>query len=250
MTFKTSFTTLAAVICFAATANAQSLATFGSAEAAGLGESSALLGVSMSSGASGWGPVGTLIGQTYRFSSGANTFAQAYAVSPSVGVQNNMPTGSIQASVGYTFIHTDLKLVSVPATDTPSPLPILGVETGSSNGVFISGQGNYWGTGENTAQVIASYGFGAEYYWTRFRAAHRLAPSDNPFYVGAEFVLQGTQKTTPSAMRYQVGPTLEYRVTPDFRVGVSGGYRGGNNNAPGSGYVRIEFLALSRMSTK
>lgn len=73
--------------------------------------------------------------------------------------------------------------------------------------------------------------------------AHRLAPA---VYFGGE-VAQGTQATTPSAMRYEVGPTIEYRVSPEFRVGASGGYRGGNKNAPATGYARVEFLLLTKL---
>lgn len=219
----------------AITADAQSFATFGSAEVAGFGEGSALLGTSVNTGRQGWGPVGTLVAQTYRYRSGLNTHAQAYALSPSIGLINIMPTGSIQAGVGYTFVNTD------------GPVNVIGVETGSKNGVFVSAQGNYWGNGENSAQVIGSYGFASEYYWTRGRAAHRLAPSATPVYLGAELVVQGSQKFVPSATRYQFGPTLEYRFTPQFRMGVSGGYRGGNNNARGTGYGRVEFLVLTKL---
>ena len=216
-------------------AGAQSIATFGSAEAAGFGEGSALLGSSINTGHQGWGPVGTITAQTYRYRSGANTHAQAYALSPSVGLINIMRGGSIQGGVGYTFVHAD------------GPVNVLGVEGGSKNGVFVSAQGNYWGNGENSAQVIGSYGFASDYYWTRGRASHRLAPSATPVYLGAEVVVQGSQKFVPAATRYQFGPTLEYRFTPQFRMGMSGGYRGGNNNAAGTGYGRVEFLVLTTM---
>lgn len=227
---------IAAVLTLATAslAGAQALATFGSAELAGFGEGSALLGGTLSTGKRGWGPIATAIVQTYRYRSGVDSHAQAYAFSPSVGLQNMMAEGSVQASVGYTFVNTEFAGI------------VAGSETGGRSGVFASAQGNYWGNGENTAQVIGSYNFKSDYYWTRGRAAHRLAPSANPVYVGAELVLQGSQDFTPSIMRYQVGPTIEYRVTPDFRVGASAGYRGGNNNAPGSGYARVEFLHLSR----
>lgn len=214
---------------------AQNMATFGSAEVAGFGEGSALLGTSINAGVRGWGPVATLVGQTYRYRSGLNTHAQAYAISPSLGLVHTTAVGAVQGSVGYTFVRTD------------GPVTVLGVEGGSKSGVFVSGQGNYWGNGENTAQAIASYGFASEYLWSRFRAAHRLAPSATPFYLGGEFVFQGTQKDTPSRYRYQLGPTIEYRFTPEFRMGASAGYRGGNNNAAGTGYGRVEFLVLSKL---
>jgi hypothetical protein len=227
---------LAAALSLAAApaASAQALATFGSAELAGFGEGSALIGASLSTGRRGLGPVANLVAQTYRYRSGLNSHTQAYAISPSIGLQNAMATGSVQAMVGYTFVDTEFGGI------------VAGNETGGRSGVFGSVQGNYWGNGENTAQFIGSYNFKSEYYWTRGRAAHRLAPSAHPVYVGGELVLQGSQDFTPSIFRYQVGPTIEYRVTPDFRVGASAGFRGGNNSAPGSGYARIEFLKLNR----
>lgn len=218
--------------------SAQNVATYGSVEVAGFGEGSALLGTSISSGVRGWGPVASLVGQTYRYRSGLNTHAQAWAISPSLGLVHTTAVGAVQGSVGYTFVR---------AEGLPSNSNLLGVEGGTKSGVFVSGQGNYWGTGENTAQAIASYGFASEYLWSRLRAAHRVSPSATPVYLGGEFVFQGTQQTTPSVWRYQLGPTIEYRMTPEFRVGASAGYRGGNNNAAGTGYARVEFLLLSRL---
>lgn len=233
-------------VAVASSARAQALATFGSAEVAGFGEGSALLGSSLSTGRQGLGPIAGLVGQTYRYRNTQNTSAQAYAISPSVGLQYTMPTGAVSASVGYSFVSTQFDRV------------VSGGELGGTSGVFASGQGNYWGTGENTAQVIGSYGFKSEYYWSRVRAAHRLAPSAQPVYVGAELVVQGTQQgyinnrltgtRGPSETRFEVGPTIEYRISPEFRVGASGGLRGGNNSTPQSGYARIEFLLLTKLA--
>ena len=233
-------------VVLASSVGAQSLATFGSAEVGGFGEGSALLGTSLSTGRQGLGPIAGLVGQTYRYHDTQTSHAQAYAISPSVGLQYAMPTGAVSASVGYTFVNTQFDRV------------ISGGELGGTNGVFVSAQGNYWGTGENTAQVIGSYGFKSEYYWSRLRAAHRLAPSANPIYLGGEFVLQGTQQgyivnsasglRGPSQTRYEVGPTIEYRVSPEFRIGASGGLRGGNNSTPQSGYARVEFLLLTKLA--
>ena len=233
-----------ALLIGASTANAQALATFGSAEVAGYGEGSALLGTSLSTGHLGLGPVATLVGQTYRYRNAPGSHAQAWAVSPSLGLQYAMPDGAVQGSLGYTFVSTEFTGV------------VSGNESGGTNGAFVTGQVNHWGTGEHTAQWIGNYGFKSEYYWTRARFAQRFVDAPHPIYLGVEGVLQGTQKETraangtllvPTQMRYEFGPTLEYRVSNDFRVGGSAGFRGGNNNAPSSGYVRIEFLALSRL---
>jgi hypothetical protein len=244
MTYNTRLISFAAALSFgfASVAPAQSLATFGSAELGGFGEGSALLGVSVSTGKLGWGPVGTLVAQTYRYNNGVDVFAQAYAISPSIGIQNSMQGGNYNLMVGYTFVNTQFTGI------------VSGAEVGGTNGVFVSAQGNYWGDGENTAQAIGSWGFADDYYWTRFRASHRLAPSSTPVYLGGEVVFQGSQQTqtignftTPTQFRYELGPTIEYRFTPDVRVGASGGLRAGNNDVPSSGYVRVEFLILTKL---
>ena len=87
-------------IGFAASLNAQALATFGSAELAGFGEGSALLGTSITTGHLGLGPMATLVGQTYRYQNGPGSHAQAYAISPSLGLQYSMPTGAVSAGLG------------------------------------------------------------------------------------------------------------------------------------------------------
>ena len=244
MTKRITSLAAALTVALATVASAQALATFGSAEVAGFGEGSALIGTSLSTGRQGWGPVASLVAQTYRYRSGPSAHAQAYALSPALGLNYTTSVGAVQAALGYSFVNTD-----VP------DLNIIGVETGSKSGPFVSAMTNYWGNGENSAQAIGSYGFANEYYWSRLRASHRLAPAVHPIYLGGEFVFQGTQKTqaigttgrrTSAASRYQFGPTIEYRISPDFRVGASGGYRGGHNNAAGTGYGRVEFLALTR----
>lgn len=224
----------AAAVCAAtpiSLAAQSSFATYGSVEVAGFGEGSALIGTSWNTGRQGLGPVASIQAQTYRYRL-LGSHAQAYAVSPSLGLVNIMPTGSVQASVGYSFVETDFP-------------DVIGIETGSKSGMFASTMANYWGTGANTAQAIASYGFASEYYWTRLRAARRLAPSASPIYLGGEVVFQGSGRTSTS--RIQVGPTIEYRFTPEFRMGMSGGYKGGNNRYPGTGYGRVEFLVLTKL---
>lgn len=109
----------AGLLAASSTARAQSLATFGSAEIAGFGEGSALLGTSISSGRQGISPVASVVAQTYRYRSGVSTHAQAWSISPSLGLQYNMPGGSVQGALGYTFVNTD-----VPGT-------VVGLESGS-----------------------------------------------------------------------------------------------------------------------
>lgn len=216
-----------------APARGQTLATFGAIEAAGLGEGLALFGVGLSHNGLGWGPTAAASLLSYRYRTGVrNNTAQAYAFAPGVGLQNNYGTGAFQALVGYTFVNVD----------AAPPSGIIGLEAGSQNSPFVLGQVNHWGDGNVALQAIASYNFQAQYTWARARGAQRLAGS--PVFVGAEVVAQGTPKNS-GAFRFNVGPTIEYRVTEQFRLGASGGLRTGTNNLPTTGYVRAEFLALT-----
>src|SRR5665213_3104644 len=138
-------------LAVANSARAQAFATFGSLEAAGLGEGSALLGTSISGSRMGWVPVATLIGQIYRYNVGGGATNDAFALSPSIGLQNNMPRGTVQASVGYSFVGTNGDREVTNSGSTGVPQSIIGVQTGTSNTMFVSAQGNYWGDGENTA---------------------------------------------------------------------------------------------------
>lgn len=249
-------TSLAVAIAFSAsTAHAQALATFSSAELAGYGEGSLLLGASLTSGNQGWGPIGTLIGQTYRFRDqgiGSSSHAQAWAISPAAGMQYSTSTGAVQGLVGYTFVNSDEGTNNLGVGTV-----VAGNPTGGTNSAFVSAQVNHWGTGEHGVQWIGNYAFESEYYWTRLRLNQRFITAPHPVYFGVEGVVQGSQKTesitvgtstfrTQAQTRYQVGPTIEYRVTNDLRIGGAVGYRGGNNGFPGSGYAKLEMLALSR----
>src|SRR6476619_1873896 len=74
----------AALAAFASIpAGAQSLATYGSAEAAGYGEGSLFLGSTLSlPGGQGWSPLVSAYVQTYRYRSGVNSPATATAFAP------------------------------------------------------------------------------------------------------------------------------------------------------------------------
>jgi hypothetical protein len=244
-----SIAVVAALLFGATTAHAQALAVYGGAELAGFGEGSALLGGTLSTGRQGLGPIVSAQAQAYRYQSGPGAHNTAVAVSPAVGLQWLMSEGLVQASVGYTF-----------ADDNVGALLSPGGEFGGKS-TFVSGQINHWGNGDHQLQWIGNYAFKPEYYWTRGRASTRVIDAPNPIFLGAEAVFQGYVRTnsyntstiggTPAILtrpswRFQVGPTLEYRITNDFRVGASAGYRGGPGGSPASAYGRVEFLSLSR----
>ena len=217
-------------------ASAQALATYGSAEAAGFGEGSLFLGATLGlPGGQGLSPFVAGYVQTYRYYLRASrTHANATAFAPSVGLSYGTPTGAVSGSIGYNFTNTKLDSAA-----------FIGLQGGNTGSLFSTFQANYWGDGNKAVQGIVSYAYRSEYLWSRLRAAHRLGTT--PFFGGGEFVYQGSSKINQH--RYQVGPTIEYRFTPAFRLGGAAGYKGGDNY-PGSGYAQINFLVLSNLGSR
>jgi hypothetical protein len=249
MTTRTRLLSLASAlsIALAPSASAQSLAVYGGVEAAGLGESSALLGASIAGGL-GLSPVLGVTAQTYRFRNGAGGFISANAISPLIGLQYNTGRQMWMGGVGYSFVSTDL----------PAGTPGIGLSSGTEDGPFVLGQVNHWGDGNVDVQAIASFAFEPQYLWSRFRAAQRLGIT--PVFFGGEVVAQGSPShdddrvlvpggptvrvNVPSYWSFNVGPTLQYRVTENFRLLAAAGARIGTNDVPLSGYGKLEFLAL------
>jgi hypothetical protein len=244
MTTRTRILTLAAVLAALTSriSGAQSLATYGSAEAAGHGEGSLFLGSTLSAGGPGISPFVSAYVQTYRYRSGPGTYANATAFAPAVGLSYGTPVGAVSASLGYNFI-----------SSSTSNVGFIGLQGGNEGSAFTTLQGNYWGDGDEAVQGIVSYSFRSQYVWSRLRAGHRVGTS--PVFLGGEAVWQGTSNgripgttLTYSAHRYQFGPTIEYRFTPEFRLGGAAGYKGGDNNYPGTGYVSVNFLWLNSLA--
>ena len=220
-------------------AAAQNLAVYGAAEAAGFGEGSAILGAALTPGHLGLNWVAGANVQTYRYRSGLDpagkvTFTQRVAFTPSVGLQFRVPDGAIQGTVGYNFT----------SGDVANNLNV-GVPGGGVNSPVLAAQGNYWG-GIFEHEGIVAYTTKNQYLWSRVRLAARPMPM-TPVYLGGEFIYQGT---ADFGHRYQVGPTINFHVTPNFHFGVDGGLRwnsvaGSTANQPKSGYAGIYFVALS-----
>lgn len=230
-----SMSSLAAALVVAAfvsvPAGAQSLATYGSAEAAGDGGGSLFLGSTLGlPGGVGLSPIVSAYVQTYRYRTGTG-HATATAFSPAVGLSYGTPVGAVSATVGYNFTSTDV-----------SNNRLVELQGGNTESVTSTLQGNYWGDGNQAVQGIVAYAWKSEYVWSRLRAAKRLGTT--PAFAGAEVVYQGTSKNY-SQHRYQFGPTIEYRFTPRFRLGGAAGYKGGDNNYAGTGYAQINFLLLT-----
>jgi len=230
---KSAFALAAALsAALSLSAGAQSLATFGSAEAAGYGEGSLFLGstLRLRSG-QGLSPLIGAQAQSYRYRSGLNSHAVATAFAPLVGLAYGMPTGQVSGNIGYNFVNVD------------NPTAFVGLEGGNTGSVFTSLQANYWGDGNKAVQGIVSYAYRSEYVWSRLRAGHRIG--DSRVFAGGEVVYQGADRPDFSQYRYQFGPTIEYRFTPKFRMGGAAGFRGGDSNYRGSGYAQINFLVLN-----
>ena len=247
MTTRTRILSLASVlsVALASSASAQSLAVYGGVEAAGLGESSGLLGASLAGSGLGLSPVVSVTGQTYRYRNSTGGYVSANAISPLVGLQFNSGRSIVMGGIGYSFV----------TSDRPAGASGIGLPSGSEDGVFILGQVIHWGDGNRDVQAIASYAFEPSYLWARGRAAQRLNTS--PIFVGGEVVAQGSPGkdfvtgtppvVTPgrSYWSFNVGPTLQYRFTENFRVLGAAGARIGTNNVPLSVYAKLEFLALA-----
>ena len=219
-------------------AGAQNLAVYGAAEAAGFGEGSAILGAALTPGHLGLNWVAGANVQTYRYRSGFATngeqlYTQRVAFTPSVGLQFRVPDGAIQGTVGYNFTSGDV------ANNVSA-----GVPGGGVNSPVLAAQANYWG-GIFEHEGIVAYTTENQYIWARARLAARPLPM-TPVYLGGEFIYQGT---ADFGHRYQVGPTINFHVTPNFHLGVDGGLRWndapGFTNLPKSGYAGIYFVALS-----
>ena len=235
---------LAALVSHAA--GAQNLAVYGAAEAAGFGEGSAILGATLTPGYLGWNWLVGANVQTYRFRNGYELNGdvhhdQRVAFNPTVGLQYRTSVGSVEGTVGYNFTSGD-----VTANNN------IGAPGGGVNSPTIGAQANYWG-GIFEHGFIVSYATKPQYVWTRARLAARPVPSV-PLYLGGEFIAQGGSQY---GYRYQVGPTLNVHVTPNFQAGIDGGLRWNSyatttvngistgGTGPKSGYIGISFLALS-----
>jgi hypothetical protein len=216
----------------AQTAGAQSLTTYGAVEAAGLGEGSAILGIAVAKPGLGWGPWAGVNVQTFRFINGLDangyTYKQKLALEPSIGMQYRTESSSILGRVGYNFTGSDDQTFGLGAGGGASPV--------------LGAQANYWG-GAFEHSGIAALSTKSQYLWARGRLAVR--PMVMPLYVGGELVAQGSSKNN-IGYRYQVGPTLNYHITPQLHFGGSAGLRWGSKaNSVKTGYVGLNFVALT-----
>jgi hypothetical protein len=229
----------------AGSSGAQQIVGFGAAEFSGQRRSVQLLGVSASSGLPGWSPVLTVTGLRFTFPvtdpiTLTTTTADAFAIAPSLGLRYQTTTRSTGVHVGYIFVEEDDDVSAI----TGSPV-------GSSDGVFVTFQHDYWGLGERIGQLIATYNFGGEYLWSRAKGGVRFPNVTSPLFIGGEVIFQGgggdDDLGIPDTWVLQAGPALMFQVTPNFRIDLSGGVRVPIDDPADEGtggYGRIEFVAV------
>jgi hypothetical protein len=224
----------------ASSAGAQQIVAFGAAEFSGPVERNVqLLGFAVSSGLPGWSPVLTVTGLRFAYPDAFGGTAESFAIAPSLGMRYQTETGSAGLHVGYIFV------------DEPSaPVGVVG-PVGSSDGVFLTFQGDHWGRGERIGQLIATYNFGGNYLWSRLKGGTRFGSLTSPLFVGAELIFQGGGEDVtlgiPNSWVLQAGPVLMFQLTPNFRIDLSGGVRvpiDDPADEPVGGYGRIEFVAV------
>ncbi|MHB1263985.1 MAG: hypothetical protein ACYC1S_06130 [Gemmatimonadaceae bacterium] len=229
----------AALVILPAGAAAQSVAVFGAAEAGGFGQSLALLGASATPGGEGIAPVAQVVGYTLRFRSGSPAVTTtANVIVPAVGLRWGMPGGATNVMVGYAIASNSSDFN--PAVHTGFPAEV-------SSGVTTSAQYNYWGQGERNTQFIASYGWKSNYLWTQARNAWRIGES--PAYFGGEVGIQGSTESG-SKWLVNVGPVVQFRLSPGLRLGAGGGLRVQTDGNRQSGYARLDFVWTPTVGTR
>ncbi|MEA2766680.1 MAG: hypothetical protein QOK07_3084 [Gemmatimonadaceae bacterium] len=197
-----------------------------------------LLGMYLGMGGLGWSPYFNINAYTlhYRLRNVAvNPDRTLTAISPTIGMAYAARTGGVSFGVGYAWVHN------------PNP-GALGAEGGGSNGVTASFGAYHNGTGRRAmhTQLLSNYNFGSRYFWGRLRGSVPLGYSvAHPTRVGLEFVGQGGGKNGNTSNSFQVGPTLEYAWTPNFRTTGVVGYKSiGGGSFPSresAAYFKLEF---------
>lgn len=187
-----------------------------------------LAGVSVSPfGGPGISPVFGI--QVYRLSfDTASGTTEVWSVRPSAGLRNNFPGGSAQFRVGYAFTSRD------------SPVPIAGGVGDRRDGVVISSQVDWWGTGGPLgAQAIASYNFGSSALWARGRVTTRIASTaTGQVRVGGEVAVLNDDDFT----MVQPGGVIEWHSGPGGPILAFGVGRKLNSPGEDATYFKLEVV--------
>jgi hypothetical protein len=210
---------------------------YGSAEADTRNTQFYLLGMYVGMGGLGWSPFFNVNGYLLDYKVG-NTKQNLSAISPSVGLAYAGRTTGVSFGVGYAWVHNPV--ITVP-----------GAEGGTSNGVTANFGAYDNGSGRRPlhTQLLSNYNFGSRYLWARGRASVPFGYSVvHPARIGLEVVGQGGGKNGITSNSFQVGPTLEYAWTPNFRTtgvigykNVGGSFFGASSPRESAAYFKLEF---------
>ena len=152
------------LLSFAAPASAQWSATGVGVAEYDTQETLLLLGgVSAGPGGPGWSPLVGLQAYYLTYKLPAET-RNVTSVRPYLGIRNNYGAGSLAFTAGYAFVSGDegVNPVGTGVTD-------------SRDGVVISSALDHWGSGGPLGyQLLASYSFGGESFWSRGRVTTRV----------------------------------------------------------------------------
>lgn len=209
---------------------------YGSAEVDTRNTQFYLLGMYLGMGGLGWSPFFNINGYVDRYEVSPNSTTQTLsAISPTIGMAYAARTGGVSFGAGYAWVHN------------PDPLAP-GAEAGNSSGVTASFGAYHNGTGRRAmhTQLLSNYNFGSRYLWARGRASVPFGYSvRHPARIGLEVVGQSGGKNGVTTNSFQVGPTLEYAWTPNFRTTGVVGYKsvGGSSlvNRESAAYFKLEF---------
>ena len=194
-----------------------------------------LLGASLHTTGLGPGVGVGVLGYNVTFPVDGNTTESVNGVQPQVELRYAFPTHSVQANVGYLFI------------EGKDVTPI-GAPSGAEEGLVTALQANYWGSeGGRSGDAIASYNWGASYFWGRLRGLTQVTGlgERGGVSLGAELVAQGTADDD-TYRAFQAGPMVEVALSPSFRLqGVVGAKTDNRANAPSVfPYFKLEFVAI------
>lgn len=210
---------------------------YGSAEADTRNTQFYLLGMYIGMGGLGWSPFFNVNGYLLEYPVNG-VKRNLSAISPSVGLAYAGRTGGVSFGVGYAFVHNPV-------------VTAVGAEGGSSNGMTASFGAYNNGSGNRPlhTQLLSNYNFGSRYLWARGRASVPFGYSvEHPARIGLEVVGQGGGKNGITSNAFQIGPTLEYAWTPNFRTtgvigykNVGGSFLGASSPRESAAYFKLEF---------
>jgi hypothetical protein len=211
---------------------------YGSAEADTRSSQFYLLGMYVGVGGLGWSPYLNVNGYSlhYRVIPDVETSDRTLsAILPTIGLAYAGRRNGVSVGVGYAWVDNE---------DPGAP----GAEGGGSNGVTASLGAYYNGAGRSPlhTQLLANYNFDSPYIWARGRASVPFGYlSRQTSRIGVELVGQAGGEGAAKSNSFQVGPTLEYAWTPNFRTTGVVGYKsvGGERFASreSAAYFKLEF---------